>query len=402
MSRPSWSFLEIAMVSETPMFRPDGSIIESPGYDEMTGVLLAMREAFPSVPDAPTLDDAKTALKQLSEPFADFPFATESDRSATFAAILSLIARPAVPGPIPLYIVDAPAQGAGKTLLADVIACIGTGHSAPKTTAPADEAETRKRLLAVAIEALPVVVLDNLTGTLRSATLSAALTATEWCDRLLGHNRTVTAPLTTIWMATGNNCSFGSDIARRVIPIRLDPKVEHPEERTGFKHADLRAHVLTDRPWLVAAALTFLRAYHVAGRPAHDKPPMGSFESWDALIRGALLWAGEPDPLEGRARVRAHGDLEGEALRVALNVWSETIGSEPVTAADAVDQAKSRPELQTALAELAGIEVGKLSGKCVGYALRKVAGRIVGARSFERDDKKTHGATWWTVVEHRG
>ena len=44
---------------------------------------------------------------------------------------------------------------------------------------------------------------------------------------------------------------------------------------------------MTVRTGIVAAILTILRAYHVAGRPKHTHPPMGSFEGWDALIRGA-------------------------------------------------------------------------------------------------------------------
>jgi hypothetical protein len=399
MSRPSSPFPEIAMVSETPMFRPDGTILESPGYDERTGALLLLHETFPAVQEAPTLEDAKAAAIVLAEPFSDFPFAKPCDRSAALAAIMSMLARPAIHGPVPMTVADAPAQGIGKTLIADIIAIIATGRPAAKTPAPLDEAEASKQLLAIAIEALQIVLLDNLTGTLRSAVLSEALTATEWRARLLGRNQTVSAPLTTIWMATGNNCSFSSDIARRIVPIRLDQKIEHPEERVGFKHPALRAYVLAERPRLVTAALTVLRAYHVAGRPVHGKPPMGSFEAWDALVRGALLWAGEFDPLEGRARVRAEADVELEALRVALDLWSETF-PEAVTAAGAVEKAKNWPELQTALAELAGGDATKLSGTRLGYALRRVIGRIVGTKSFEKTDKTTKGATWWIVVDH--
>jgi len=397
MSRPSWSFREIAMVTETPMFRPNGTIFEMAGYDEQTGVLLLLHEPFQPVHETPTLEEAKAAIEVLAEPFGDFPFAAPPDRSATFAAILSLPARAAIAGPVPMFVVDAPTQGSGKSLLTDIVAIIGTGRIAQKTTAPVDEAEASKRLLAVAIEAHPIVTLDNITGTLRSAVLSAALTATEWRDRLLCRNVTITVPLSTVWLATGNNCSFGSDIARRVIPIRLDPKCERPEERTGFAHEDLRAWVMAERLRLVGAALTLLRAYHVAGRPAHGRPPMGSFESWDALVRGALIWVGERDPLEGRERVQARADVDGEALRVALETWSDAFDPEAVTAATAVERAKDRPELQAALAELAGVEVTKLSGKTLGYALRRVAGRILSGRRFEVAGV-SHGSTRWTVI----
>ena len=92
----------------------------------------------------------------------------------------------------------------------------------------------------VAIEALPVMVLDNVTGTLRSASLAAALTTTSWRDRLMGTNQIPEVPLMTTWICTGNNISFGSDIARRVIPITIDPETEDPEARTGFQYPNLR------------------------------------------------------------------------------------------------------------------------------------------------------------------
>jgi uncharacterized protein DUF3854 len=397
-ARPSWRFPEIAMVSETPMLRTDGSILESPGYDEATGVLLLLCETFPRVHEMPTRDDARAALAVLAEPFSDFPFAAPSDRSAVFAGILSLLARPAIHGPVPLFVAYANVQGSGKTLLADCIAIIGTGRAAPKTAAPADEAEASKRILSVMIEALPIVMLDNLVGTLRSPSLAAALTASEWSDRLLGQNKTVSLPQNTIWFITGNNVSFGSDLARRVIPIRLECKIERPEDRTGFSHPELRAYVLAERPRCVHAGLTILRAYHVARRPPHGHPLMGSFEAWDTLVRGALIWAGEPDPLEGRERMRAQADIESEALGAALEAWREAFGSEPITAASAVECARERPELLTALSEFARIDPAKLSGRSLGYALRGVASRILGGRSFERSDKTTRGATWWTVV----
>lgn len=402
MSRPGWTFPEIALVSETPLLRPDGSVIDAPGYDETTGALYEPGHVtYPPVPARPSLDDARAAVEVLTDPFSDFPFIAASDRSAALAAILTLLARPAFTGPAPMFGVDAPVQGAGKTLLADVIGIIATARIPPKMPAPQDEAEAAKRVLSVALEGLRLVLLDNVTHTLRSAVLSAALTATEWRDRLLGRNVMIDAPLTTVWMVTANNATFASDIARRVVPIRIDPKTEIPEERVGFTYPDLRAHVEGERPRLVAAALTTIRAYHVAGRPPHGKPPMGSFESWDLLIRGALLWVGQVDPIEGRQRIRAESDVELDALRQALAAWHSTFGPAPMTVAVAVERAEKDGELAAALAEMAWCSIKELNGPRLGYSLRRVAGRIVGGLAFERQEGQTHGSARWAVKSVR-
>jgi hypothetical protein len=398
LDRPSWTFPEITMVSETPLLRPDGTVINAPGYDGATGVLFETADvAYPRVPDQPGREDAQACAETLIEPLSDFPFAAPSDRAAVLAAILTLVARPAFRGPAPLFAIDAHVQGSGKTLLADVVGIVGTGRVPPKMPAPKDEAEVGKRVLAVAIEALRLVLLDNVTGTLRSAVLSAALTATEWRDRLLGRNVTATAPLTTVWMMTSNNATFDSDFARRIVPIHLDPICENPEERTGFKYPDLRAHVQAKAPSLVAAALTMLRAFHVAGRPSHKQPLMGSFEGWDNLVRGTLLWIGQADPLAGRKRVRAESDVELEALREALAEWAAAFDVAAVTASAAVEKAGNFPDLAAALSGLARCPVAKLDATRLGYALRRVAGRIVGGVVLQREDGQTHGAARWKV-----
>ena len=272
------------------------------------------------MPDAPTQDEWEAAVTVLLDPLFDFPFRASCDRAAAVAAILSLVARHAIAGPVPLFTPRSPAPGTGKTLLADVVAIVGTGRSAARMTAGDDDGESRKLILAVALEGAPVVLLDNVDKRLGSHALAAALTADTWADRLLGVSELVTAPLRAVWLATGNNLVFRGDLGRRVVPVDLDADMENPEERDRFRHADLRAWVEGRRPELVSAALTVLRAYHLAGRPAHGAHPMGSFEAWDGLIRGACVGASSGDPLEGRelsARSRtrtgwrSHAALEG-------------------------------------------------------------------------------------------
>ncbi|TMQ13057.1 MAG: hypothetical protein E6J91_19815, partial [Deltaproteobacteria bacterium] len=303
----------------------DGTIHDEPGYDPRTRVIYDPRGVtFPPVPAAPTHAQATRALADLLDPFAEFPFVGDTDRAAVAALILSVIGRAAIDGPVPMFASQAPTPGSGKGLLVDAAATIATGRKAPLMPPTDDEDETRKRLMAIALESPSMVVIDNVEGTLGSATLAMALTAGEIRDRRLGTNENVTASLRPVWCFTGNNVQLKGDVGRRVAPIDLDPKVEHPEDRT-FHRANLIGYVEKHRPRLAVAALTVLRAFVVAGHPDHGLTVKGSFEAWDRLVRGAVIWAGGVDPLGGVQRIREQSDDDLERIRALLVSWHASV-----------------------------------------------------------------------------
>ena len=255
--------------------------------------------------------------------------------------------------------------------------------------------EMRKRIFALAREGTPLVLLDNVEGDLGSPSLAAALTGTTFQDRVLGVSATQSVPLRMVWLATGNGLTFRGDLGRRVIPIHLDAQVEHPEDRSGFTFPDLRAHVRTHRPRLVVAGLTVMRAYHLAERPGHGNSPMGSFETWDSLVRGACIWLGLPDPAQGRERIREQGDSEIDALRSLMEVWERTFGSKPVTSAIVVRSTEGNDELRAALEAL--VDPKQVTTRNLGAALKRYRGRPVGGRSI-RAAGKSGGITRWCLV----
>ena len=72
------------------------------------------------------------------------------------------------------------------------------------------------------------------------------------------------------WYGTGNNVQLGADTSRRVCHIRMESPEERPELKSDFRHKELRVYVRKHRGKLLAAALTILRGWHVAGRPTHN------------------------------------------------------------------------------------------------------------------------------------
>ena len=132
---------------------------------------------------------------------------------------------------------------------------------------------------------------------------------------------------------------FAGDMITRVIACRMDTGMENPGSRKFDR--DLRVYVPQNRPRLVVAALTVLRAFVVAGRPGlEDLEPFARFEDWSNLVRGALVWLDEPDPLLTRDAVVAI-DPERENLGAVLRAWARAIGYDRwMTAKEVIDLAE--------------------------------------------------------------
>ena len=249
IARPWWTFPPLEGIICAPTLRPDGSILAIPGYDADTGLYLSInQDTFPPIPERPTIDDARKALQQLKEVYVDFPFSADHDKAAAVSAILSMVARFAVQGRVPLFAVRSTTRGSGKGLLIDTISMIATGRHAPRWPQTLDEEEERKRLLTVAMAGDPLIHIDNVTHPLGSAPLDMVLTAETITDRILGQHAQREAPLHAVFFASGNNMVFRGDMARRVLPVDLAPTMERPEERETFTHTPLLDWVLKQRP----------------------------------------------------------------------------------------------------------------------------------------------------------
>lgn len=420
-ARPSWPFPLLEGLIHSPTLRPDGSLLTQPGYDASTGLYLDVYGTpFPAVPASPSFDDARSALGRLAEVFQDFLFAvrdkssgtTNPYLSATLAAVLTLVGRPAIAGNVPLFGVTATAAGSGKGLLVDTISRIGTGRYAPKMGQTLDDNEELKRLLALALEGASVCCIDNVTHPLGNQYLDMALTAQAITGRILGQTQTAEAPWNAVMFATGNNLSYRGDMTRRVVPIALDPQMEKPEERSGFAHPALEAWVTQERPRLVICALTILRAYFVAGRPAQGLTPYGSFQPWSDLVRSAVVWLGEADPCEGRQDLAAQTDESYERLASLLTTWEACypLKTDRTSSAKTLKQVKQEialyaankdqvpnawDDLHVALAAFDKRYDGKsLNAHLIGNALRTIEGRVVSQKRLKRCGEDRHQSLW--------
>jgi phage/plasmid primase-like uncharacterized protein len=400
-ARGQWRGIRrLESVIEVPVLRADGSILQTPGYDEATGLLFRPQIAFLPVADSLGKDDAWRALAALLEVVADMPFANEAHRAAWLAATLTPQARFAFHGPAPLFLVDANVRGCGKSLLTDCTSEITAGREMARMALPRDDEEFRKRITALAIAAEPLVLIDNISGTLGSASLDAALTATSWSDRILGQTAMASGiPLFATWYATGNNVILAADTARRTLHIRLESPEENPEERSGFRHPALLPWIRQGRQRLAVAPVTILAAFCAAGRPDMRLKPWGSFEAWSALVRQAVVWVGMPDPAETRVELSRQSDREAAALRQLLAGWEEIDPSgRGMTVAAVLEELGEHPNgyasLRAALWELCPPKDGRAwNPRAIGMKLHHLRGRVIGGKLLDRRDAR-EGAIW--------
>ena len=403
----AWRFRSLVGVVTAPTLRPDGSVIDQPGYDPVTGLLFVPHGVdFPAIPIRPTHEQGRAALNLLLREVLDgFPFAEPHDRSAALSAILTACVRHALRS-APLHAFEAPRAGSGKSLLADVVSLIATGATATVMTFTPDPEELRKRILAVLMQGESVINLDNIEGPLHGESLCTVLTGESFSERLLGTNKTATAPTVCTWLATGNNLTLQGDMTRRVIPCQLDPQCERPEERQFSRN--LYEWIPKHRPALVVAALTALRAYLVAGKPRQPIATFGSFEQWSDLVRSALVWLGEADPNQGRARLETTDSI-GAKLRGLMMVWYAAFKTAPATGKEAVSRAHEKAwvdgretraylALHEVLSEHFSDRRGEISARLLGEFLKRYARRIEHGARFEPAEKYGTRQKWRVAV----
>jgi putative DNA primase/helicase len=414
-ARGSWTGVRwLTGVVEAPVLRPDGTILDQPGYDLATGLLYEPSGPFVSIPPNPTRDDARAAAGVLLNAVIDFPFERDEHRLAWLAALLTPLARHAFEGPAPLFLMDANTRASGKSKLTDLISVVVSGRDMPRMAPEQREEEWRKRITSIAMCGDPLVLVDNVTEPLGSAALDGALTGTAIFDRAMGGNTTITARLISVWYASGNNVQLKGDLFRRTLHVRLESPLQKPEEREDFEHPDLLAWARVERPRLLGAALTILRAHYLAGRPTVGMKNWGSFEAWSRVVRGAITWLGMADPYVTRERLQEAADVDAQQLAQLLSAWEEHCGSQAFTLRQitkefekeeqlsrTMKQVPTQPRLYDVFSEMAPPQGGTFNILKLQKQLNKFRGRVCDGRRLE-GQKNRLSITEWRITGGAG
>jgi hypothetical protein len=395
--RYSWPGIRpLAGITEAPMLTPDGTLHDQPGYHPNTGFLYIKTHDWPEINRTPSLDEAIAARDRLLELVADFPFDNESGRATWLAALLSVVGRSAIEGPVPMFIFDANTRGTGKTMLLDIASIIGIGRVPTPTPYSAEEEEMRKKISTLVIEGKPVVKFDNAGVPVGCDSLDIVLTSTTWSDRRLGSLMSIgDLPIRCVWLLSGNNVVVKGDTVRRVLWCRLESPEEHPEQRTDFRIPNLVQYVGKRRTELFVDAMTILMGYIAAGRPPQDVRPFGSFEAWAGLIANAVAWIGMGDVIAARIEIAEKSDRDRDFLEGVIEGLErhnrQTLGA---TSGELIRLAEreSGEDLHDLFAEYLGERNG---AQRLGKRLQLLRGRVVNGRRLS--SKVNRGAVKWIV-----
>ena len=380
-------------VIEAPMLRADGTVLAAPGYDAATGLLLLWQGAPIEVPEQPTQDDARAAFDTLANLFAEFTMQGDEAagavmRAACVAAILTPLARHAIDEGVPTFLWEADGPGAGKTLSATVCGAVVLGRAPAVRPYTADDDEMKKTLGAIALQAPPIALFDNIRDHIQGGALEQVITTPDsYAPRILGVSNAPELPWRTTLYLTANGVTLSGDLAQRAICIRLT-RAPGSDDRV-FDVPELLRTTLTRRPELLRAALTILRAHVVAGRPKagriHDRFPV-----WSRIISAAITWASGHDP----SLARPHRDavLDNNLGSVLIANWHAALQESSLTLSALRDRLavadRARPgangptavealcELRSALADCMGTpDLTRVSNVALGRRLKSFLGK---------------------------
>lgn len=407
-ARGAWNLPKVTGLISFPVMRPDGSVIEQPGFDEATGLLYLSDSNSRPIPRPLDRAGLAEALCRIWEPFALFPFDSDISRGVFLAALLTTVCRAALPT-APGYLVRAYTAGTGKTLLSECLMLL-TGAPAKAMPLPESNAEEiGKRLFSVLLTGRPGAVLDNLTGVIDSADLCVFLTSAEPEGRILGQSEIRSAVNRVLWVLNGNNVTAGGDTFRRILPVGLDADCETPETRKfSFNPRDLiRDRLGAYRADLLSVMLT----YQWEGAPVVGEGGLGSFDEWERLVRQCVCWlireevtpAPMADPVEVLRLSKAEDPHHQQHIEI-LQAWWDLFGDGVVRVRE-IAKLVNEGEFGKTSAEAAFIEAvsdvapprGGFNGRYFGGWLRRHKGRVVAGMRLDVGDP-SHNEPGWRVT----
>jgi putative DNA primase/helicase len=391
-----WPFEHLQGIIQCPTLRRDGTLLDTPGYDKATGLVLVGSPPMVKLPDRPTKGQASKALALLSELLTEFPFVDDESKAVALSMIITAVARGAMTV-APMHLVTKPIAGTGGSYLVDCAAMIATGDRCPVQSMAPKYEETEKRLVGSALAGFPIIGLDNCREIIAGDFFCQIVERPLMSLRALGKSDMHRIPNSFVMYANGNNASVADDMVRRTIRCGLDADLEHPENRT-FSGNPLNL-IQRSRGACIAAALTIPLAYLAAARP-NRLSPLASFEEWSSNVREPLVWLGCADPVTTQERLRAEDPIKIEKIAV-FNAWKSRIGvgrQRALTTKELIEIAATDDALRESLLTVAAKRFSpdrQIDPKALGQWLSRQRGTIAARAKLLVDDADKSRPRWF-------
>jgi len=372
--------LVIAAAQQHPSVRDLNLLIHYPAYGPGFERLCPGWHAGVYYDEPPDLQDIEPErdIEKIQEALylllIDFPFKDEASRQNFTGLLLTPIIAPAIEGNRPMHLLLSPIERTGKTKLAEeVLGGIILGRQTAAMQITGTDEERDKRLLALLLQGETIVHLDNLPTTIKSGPLASILTATTYQGRVLGSTRIISLPNTLVVVGSGNNTECSGEIAKRTVPILLQPRMARPEARTQFCHPDLRGYIRDNRRGILSVLLGMVENWKASGMRPHTNR-LGGFEEWSEAIGGILKANAYNRWRDNEVTWRDRADPEAQDWDRLIAVWHSTYGERPLAATRILELADSEDCLQGMLTQRT--ERGRQTA--FGVLLRRKSGAPVG------------------------
>lgn len=266
-------------------------------------------QAVEMLPHFPPLADHYYACEEyppgdgeaLSKLIRSFSPATEEDEDL----ILAMFATPfwgGKPGSRPAFLVTSDAgRGIGKSKITDMLSLLLGGHV--ELSAGEDAGRLRSRLLSPDGMKLRLARLDNVkTLKFSWAELESIITSPLISGHRL-HEGEAGRPNNITWVITLNGASLSTDMAQRVIMVKLKKP-----NRMGAWEADVTAHIEANRKAIIGDIRTVLEG---------DPFPVPDHTRWAAWEDNVLGRLGDPIKAKHLISERAgSADVEAEEVEI--------------------------------------------------------------------------------------
>ena len=300
----------VCSVAATPIVLPGGVLHAPEGLDQARRTFFAVdpavRAAMPAAAECGREGAAAAALAFLVDGWLADVAADFGGKCVLIAMALTILQRTLLPMKPGFFVTAGQAQS-GKTTAIGMVVAGATGREPPASAWATDENERRKMLIGLFMEGAPAVVLDNLPlgATISCPHIEAALTSPEFSDRLMGVNRRVTVPTSSVLIFNGNNVEPSGDLATRSLRCRIDVDHAHPENR-AFAHPDPIGWTIANRGPILNALFTLL----VANPHSRTTNGPGRFKRWWALCGAAVEYGAK---CLGRGAISFDGMFQASA-----------------------------------------------------------------------------------------
>jgi hypothetical protein len=325
---------ELRMVTHYPVYAGPNWELSRPGWNQSTGVFYDEPKDLRNLTAAADPD-----ISTLEDLVIDFPFRDEASRINLYGLMLTPLIRAAV-STVPIHLIQSSIERTGKGLMVNsILGAAVTGSTIPSVQLGEREEEREKRFTSLILEGETVIHLDNLPGTsiLDSPSLASILTSSVWKGRTLGASSMPSLPNTLTLVASANNLRTSSEIAKRIVPIWLEPPTDNPEARTNFVHPDIFTFANSQRRVVLSTLLGLIANWIDIGRPS-SPVRFGGFEQWATAIGGILgTHISTAGWLSNRSEWATDADEFSQDARSLVEAWWNTYQEQLVRPAQILD-----------------------------------------------------------------